>query len=374
VLREAIVNALMHRSYRIHGAIQIIRYSNRLEIRNPGHSLKPEEQLGEPGSQTRNPRIAAVLHDVHLAETKGSGIRAMTEVMLKQDLLPPTFESSPRPDHFVATFHFHHFLGEADRAWLRALTYERLSDEEARALLFVREAGAIDNAAYRSINRVEMLDASGHLRRLRELRLLERKGSGNRTYYIASPTFRDALAGAPEGYFEYSAAVSRTPGLNKRPGSSDPHQFSTDPHQPSSDPHQSSSDPHHLHPDPHHLHPDPHHLHPDPHQPIPATREDTSSASTAPRSGAAPPPELASRLANAGPGKRPRKGEVRCLIEDLCTWRPLSAREIAGYLGNRDPKQLVREHLAPMIDKGELTYVFPEMPNHPEQKYKVLDS
>lgn len=46
VIREAIVNAVMHRSYRVHGAIQIIRYANRLEVRNPGHSIKAEEQLG----------------------------------------------------------------------------------------------------------------------------------------------------------------------------------------------------------------------------------------------------------------------------------------------------------------------------------------
>jgi predicted HTH transcriptional regulator len=69
-----------------------------LEICNPGHSIKAEEQLGEPGSETRNPRIAAVLHEVNIAETKGSGIRAMRELMLAQDLLPPTFESSRRPD------------------------------------------------------------------------------------------------------------------------------------------------------------------------------------------------------------------------------------------------------------------------------------
>lgn len=52
----------------------------------------------------------------------------------------------------VATFLFHHFLGESDPAWLRQLTQERLSDEEARALVFLRELGAIDNAAYRTIN------------------------------------------------------------------------------------------------------------------------------------------------------------------------------------------------------------------------------
>lgn len=192
VVREAIVNAVMHRSYRIHGAIQIIRYANRLEIRNPGHSIKAEEQLGEPGSETRNPRIAAVLHEANIAETKGSGIRAMRELMVAHDLLPPTFESSRRPDQFVATFLFHHFLGADDLVWLRQLTRETLSDEEARALVFVRELGAIDNAAYRTINRTDTLNASLHLRRLRDLELLEMKGSGSRTYYVPGQIFESA--------------------------------------------------------------------------------------------------------------------------------------------------------------------------------------
>ncbi|SCK35407.1 ATP-dependent DNA helicase RecG [Variovorax sp. HW608] len=196
VIREAIVNAVMHRSYRIHGAIQVIRYANRLEVRNPGHSIKAEEQLGEPGSETRNPRIAAVLHEVNVAETKGSGIRAMRELMIQHDLLPPTFESTRRPDQFVATFLFHHFLGKDDLSWLRRLTPEPLSDEEARALVFVRELGAIDNAAYRSINRTDTLNASTHLRRLRDLDLLTMKGSGSRTYYLPGSAF-EAIAAPP---------------------------------------------------------------------------------------------------------------------------------------------------------------------------------
>ncbi|MEZ6081893.1 MAG: hypothetical protein R3C56_41325 [Pirellulaceae bacterium] len=44
VIREVIANAIMHRDYRVHGSIQIIRYSNRLEIRNPGYSLKADER------------------------------------------------------------------------------------------------------------------------------------------------------------------------------------------------------------------------------------------------------------------------------------------------------------------------------------------
>lgn len=309
VIREAVVNAVMHRSYRIHGAIQIIRYANRLEIRNPGHSIKAEEQLGEPGSETRNPRIAAVLHEVNIAETKGSGIRAMRELMLAQDLLPPTFESSRRPDQFVATFLFHHFLGPDDLAWLRNLTREPISDEESRALVFVRELGAIDNAAYRAINRTDTLSASGHLRRLRDLELLEMKGAGSRTYYV------------PGGKF---LAAQRIPPSEVVPIPRDSHQVSADSHQ-------SSVDSHHLL--------------------------------------ATIPSHLVERIPPAG--SRPRRSLLRALILDLCAWRALSAREIAGILHGREPKPLVRDYLTPMVGDGLLAYTIPEMENHPDQRYTL---
>ena len=91
VIREAIVNALMHRSYRQRQPVQIIRYANRIEIRNPGHSLVPDERLGEPGSLSRNEKIAAVLHEVGLAETKGTGVRSMREAMERANLTLPLF-------------------------------------------------------------------------------------------------------------------------------------------------------------------------------------------------------------------------------------------------------------------------------------------
>lgn len=314
VIREAIVNAVMHRSYRIHGAIQIIRYANRLEIRNPGHSIKAEEQLGEPGSATRNPRIAAVLHEVNIAETKGSGIRAMRELMLAQDLLPPTFESSRRPDQFVATFLFHHFLGPEDLVWLRNMTSEQISDEESRALVFVRELGAIDNAAYRAINRTDTLNASGHLRRLRDLRLLEMKGSGSRTYYVAGAAFGgQSLTGGGSDTMR------------------DTHQASGDPHQSPSNTHQPPSNTHQLL--------------------------------------AALPAALRARI--PGAGTKPRKEVLRALIRDLCAWRALNARDVAALLGGRDHKHLVREFLSPMVREGELVYTIPAMENHPDQRYTV---
>jgi ATP-dependent DNA helicase RecG len=309
VIREAIVNAVMHRSYRIHGAIQIIRYANRLEIRNPGHSIKAEEQLGEPGSEARNPRIAAVLHEMNIAETKGSGIRAMRELMLAQDLLPPTFESSRRPDQFVATFLFHHFLGPNDLAWLRNLTNETISDEESRALVFVRELGAIDNAAYRAINRTDTLNASGHLRRLRDLELLEMKGAGSRTYYVPGPRF-------------LVAQLAPVPAIDSDPSNS---------HQDPQDSHQSSKDSHQLL--------------------------------------ATIPADLAARVPPSG--SKPRREILRALIVDLCRWRASSARELASILNDREHKPLVRDYLTPMVGEGLLAYTIPAMENHPDQRYTV---
>ncbi len=200
VIREAVVNAVMHRNYRTHSPIQIIRYSNRLEIRNPGHSLKPEEQLGEPGSNPRNPAIAAVLHETHLAETKGSGIKVMRDLMDRANLEPPTFKSSRAADEFVAIFLFHHFLTEESLRWLNGLADHNLTQEDRKALVYARETEFIDNAAYRDINQVDTLTASAHLRHLRDEGLLKMEGIGAKTYYVLSSSLLkpDKLAGKPD--------------------------------------------------------------------------------------------------------------------------------------------------------------------------------
>ncbi len=104
VIREATVNALMHRDYHINQPILIARYSNRLEILNPGYSLKPENELGEMGSRPRNPIIASVLYDLGLAETKGSGIRTMRRLLQEAGLTPPAFISNREANQFTATY------------------------------------------------------------------------------------------------------------------------------------------------------------------------------------------------------------------------------------------------------------------------------
>ena len=322
VLREAVVNAVMHRSYRIHSPIQIIRYSNRLEIRNPGYSLTAEERWGEPGSVTRNPYVAAVLHEVNLAETKGSGIRVMRELMREAGLTPPTFESDRQKDVFVATFLFHHFLGPDDWAWLRSLAVEDLSDEDARALVFVRETSAIDNAAYRDLNQVDVLNASLHLRRLRDHGLLEQRGRSTATFYVPSVRFLatlDTESGTPaplgkEAQFGNSAAMSV------------------------------KSDPLSVKP---------------------------VALSVKVADAFALPPELATAITSLK--ARVSQPDMEALVLRLCAWQPLTTEELATHL-KRNRNYVTNRLLTPMLRAGLIQMTIPDQPKHPQQAYRTTAS
>ena len=325
-IREALVNAVMHRSYRQKSPIQVIRYANRLEIRNPGHSLVPDDRLGEPGSISRNEKIAAVLHETRFAETKGSGIRAMREAMSKANLGPPTFESDREKDTFVVTFLFHHFLNADDVRWLGQFSHLDLSEDEQKALVFACEMGAINNSAYRDINQMETLIASAHLRRLRELGLLAQKGKSSATYYV--PT--DRLL---------SGAVS--PAQRRMDSQGLPAGVSTIP-------------------------------------------QDLTPAITAQSQGLAPmaggkptglsanlqglPTELAEALRQLR--RRSRTSDMRNMIKRLCAWRSLRAEHIAKFLGREKP-YITRTYLAPMIRDGDLEYLYPNNPAHPQQAYRT---
>lgn len=65
--------------------------------------------------------------------------------MEQAGLTPPLFESDRGNDQFVGRYFFQHFLGAEDIAWLAQFKDLHLSEDEAKALIVVREAGAINN-------------------------------------------------------------------------------------------------------------------------------------------------------------------------------------------------------------------------------------
>lgn len=78
-VREAILNALVHRDYSLHTEgmpIQLVMYSNRIEITNPGglYGRLTLDQLGNAQPDTRNPVLVTVMETLGETENRYSGI------------------------------------------------------------------------------------------------------------------------------------------------------------------------------------------------------------------------------------------------------------------------------------------------------------
>lgn len=318
VLREALVNAVMHRSYRVNQPIQIIRYGNRLEIKNPGYSLKSEESLGEPGSQQRNPFVAAVFHETNLAETKGSGIRTMRSLMERSGMVLPTFESQRSENMFTTRLLLHHLLSEEDLVWLEKFEKFSFNEDQKKALVFVREVGAIDNATYRQISGTDILKASTDLRSMKGYAVLEAKGKGRATYYVSGKELNNRmLTGAPTG----SKSVDKKQRAEFLPRSAPPQARSAPPQAHSA----------------------------------PPLQDDL-------------PEHIKTKVAQLG--KRAKEEEVKEVIVTICAWKPKKSAEIASIL-EKSEKYVLRKFLTPLRNEGRIHYTIPDMTNHPDQAYKV---
>ena len=186
VIREALVNAVMHKDYPCSSPIQVIKYANRIEFRNVGYSLKPFDQIGLPGSMTRNDIIANVFRDINYAEFKGTGISGMRDEMRKANLSVPLIESNRSANLFVLTLLSHHLFTKEHIKWLSQFKDLNLTDEEARTLMIIREKGVITNADYRTIHYVDTLTASAHLRKLRDNGLLVRSKRERKRHLLSS--------------------------------------------------------------------------------------------------------------------------------------------------------------------------------------------
>jgi ATP-dependent DNA helicase RecG len=106
-VREALLNALIHRDYSIHTEgkpIQLIIYSDRMEVTNPGglYGRLNIDQLGKVQPDTRNPIIAVAMEIMKKTENRYSGIPTIYREFELADLPKPIFED--RRGTFAVTF------------------------------------------------------------------------------------------------------------------------------------------------------------------------------------------------------------------------------------------------------------------------------
>lgn len=106
-IREAVLNALVHRDYSIYTEgtpITIEMYRDRIEIRNPGglYGYASLDELGKSHPETRNPTLANILELLKVTENRYSGIPTMLTEAKKLGIPEPEFQQ--RRGFFCVTF------------------------------------------------------------------------------------------------------------------------------------------------------------------------------------------------------------------------------------------------------------------------------
>lgn len=114
-VREAILNALVHRDYSVHSEnvpIRIEMYRNRMEIINSGglYGRITIDSLGKILPDTRNPALANILDLLNVTENRYSGIPTIRKAFKEATLPAPIFES--KHGEFKVVFKNNIYLNE----------------------------------------------------------------------------------------------------------------------------------------------------------------------------------------------------------------------------------------------------------------------
>jgi len=187
-VREAIVNAVVHRDYSRRGQrIRIFMFDDRIEVYSPGTlppgvSLEKMRRL-EPQSVQRNPIIVGVLRDLgsRYIERLGTGIRRMAQAMAEQGLPRPRFEEVGSEFRVTLVGPGERFMEEvaARPAWGAGL-----NERQVEAVLYVSEHGRITNREYRDLTSVSRRWATKELQEMVDRNILMMRGTGRTIHYV----------------------------------------------------------------------------------------------------------------------------------------------------------------------------------------------
>src|SRR5699024_2272307 len=182
-IREALLNALVHRNYfEMNVKIQIKVFDDMLWLYNPGKlpgSLQVEDLKKPHSSHPRNRLIAKTFFRAGLIEEWGTGIERMIETLKEQGLPEPEFEE--QGDGFVAKLYGKEWTSE-----INTEVYESLHDRQKAAIDYIRDHGSINNSGYQELNDISRQTATRDLGDLTEKRITVQKGKGAGTHYQLS--------------------------------------------------------------------------------------------------------------------------------------------------------------------------------------------
>ena len=175
-LREALLNALVHRDYAFSGSIIININESQIEFISLGGLLPglSAEDIQNGISQPRNPKLAEVFHRLRLIESYGTGIRRIFTLYR---------DCEKKPEIIVTPNTFKLILPNRNYYSTDKSEEKALNDQQRTILQYIERNGAITEDTVQKLLGVKRTRAYVILKEMRDSGLIEVQGRGQNKKY-----------------------------------------------------------------------------------------------------------------------------------------------------------------------------------------------
>jgi ATP-dependent DNA helicase RecG len=183
LVREAVINALVHRNYDLTGATcHLVVTADTVTVRSPGAPLPPitveQMQAFIAPMYNRNPKLQFAFGGTKLVEGRGFGMRTLGAAATKYGLPVPKYAFDGL--YLNLTIYRH---GQAAVDALKGDVLRVLNEDEKRSWEFLSTKSSVTRKEYAEHMGFDSRKAQRHIKRFVELGLLRKVGASSSTQY-----------------------------------------------------------------------------------------------------------------------------------------------------------------------------------------------
>jgi ATP-dependent DNA helicase RecG len=187
-IREALVNSIIHASYRESGGVVAKKAKDYFEFANPGDLLIAKNELGKGITQCRNPSLQKMFQMIGFAEKAGSGINTINQGWESQNWLKPTVReiTAENADRVIWKLPMTSLIQPESIEELEKLFGKKLKNcdtTEIQILAIALEEKEVKNSRIQEITNLHHNDISKILQNLSRQKMLVMQGYGRWARY-----------------------------------------------------------------------------------------------------------------------------------------------------------------------------------------------
>ncbi len=175
-VREAIINALIHRNYLETGDVRVFIFDDRIEVINPGtfpEGVTPENPVHKPVNEV----ICQLFYDVGFIEKYGSGIYMMKDLCRKWGNKEPHYALHPVETKII----FESPIKEV--SFIETDEFEGLNERQRSMMRFLYKYGRFTRKEYAEHTQISLRQANKDINEMLKKGIVSKHGKGRSVYY-----------------------------------------------------------------------------------------------------------------------------------------------------------------------------------------------